>query len=107
MATLLGYPTIEPIRAYLIGPDGKAVEFDAGSICTAVQLKPDDCDKTGWDAIRPVEITMSATLRPLPRRARVKLLQLAGILRAPRCTYRTNVALVNRRRYNGHRRPAK
>ena len=95
---------MQPIRAYLIGPDGRAVEFDAGSIHTAVTLVPDEPEDR-----HPMVATIkvSATLRPIPRKARVKLLQLAGFLRAPRCTYRTNVALINRRRYNGHRRPAK
>lgn len=108
MTTILGYPTLEPIRASLIGHDGKAVEFDAGSINLNCQkLTADDHEDPEAPHFPAVRIQVTATLRRFPRKDKVKLLQLAGILRAPRFTYRTNVALVNRRRYNGHRRPAK
>lgn len=52
-------------------------------------------------------IRMTATIRPLSRKIVIRLLQTAGIIRAPRCAYKTNIDFINRRRYNGHRRPKK
>lgn len=40
-------------------------------------------------------------------RNKTRLLQVFGVLRSPRLTYRTNMDYINKRRYNGHKRQKK
>lgn len=40
-------------------------------------------------------------------RNKTRLLQVLGVLRSPRLTYRTNMDYINKRRYNGHKRQKK
>lgn len=93
-----------PIKAYIQGPDGTMHEFEAG----AIHFDPVDLDKDV--TIRPearVNLHFTATLRRLKHKDLVRLMQTFGILRVPRCAFRTNKETINRRRYNGHKRPAK
>lgn len=40
-------------------------------------------------------------------RNKTRLLQVLGVLRPPRLTYKTNMDYINKRRYNGHKRQKK
>lgn len=54
--------------------------------------------------LRPIKfvVRISAKLRN-----KTRLFQVLGVLRPPKLTYKTNMEYVNRRRYNGHKRPKK
>ncbi len=94
----------KPIKAYFQGPDGTMHEFEAG----AIHFDSVDLDKDV--TIHPeafAKIRFSVTLRRWKHKDLVRLKQTFGILRVPRCAFRTNKETINRRRYNGHKRPAK
>ena len=61
------------------------------------------------EKISPIEI--NATKFTCSFRARWKtkkqLGQLIGLLKRPKLTYKTNMDYINKRRYNGHKRPKK
>lgn len=76
-------------------------ELTAG-VC---QLGPFEESETPTGHAFTSTLRCTLTLRPLGRKTFVRLMQTAGVMRRPRCTYKTNKDYINRRRYNGRRKP--
>ena len=100
--------TIQPVKLFLRSKDADEGEPWQELAVADGRLTPfDEFKETETPAGHRFTGTLSFTLRKLKRKELLRFLKVCGIIRSPRCTYRTNVALINRRRYNGHRRPAK
>lgn len=100
--------TIQPVKVFLRRKDADEGEPWQELAVADGRLTPfDEFKETETPTGHRFTGKISFTLRKPNRRKLLALLQECGIIRRPRFTYKTNVALINRRRYNGHRRPTK
>lgn len=61
-------------------------------------------EKIGSIEIKPTKFTCTFSARWKNKK---QLGQLLGLLKRPKLTYKTNMDYINKRRYNGHKRPKK
>ena len=95
----------QPVKFFLRRADANEAEPWQELTAGTCQLGPFEESKTpsGY----AFTSNLRFTLRPLGRKTYIRLLQAAGVLCRPRFTYRTNNEAINRRRYNGRRKPKK
>ena len=88
-------------------PDGEWQDLGEIKVIPNPTLEPIEKNARTYE-VSPVEgftIRFHGTWRC--NMSRLRFFQFCGVKKAPRCTYKTNMDYINRRRYNGHKKPKK
>ena len=91
MALSLISPSFGPGKLYIKSAANDVTEWQEVGATDALIISDEVQDTiNSWaEVYQPKPIKFSFTLKPMKRKAHIRLLQSCGVLKKPRCTYKT------------------